>query len=171
MRFFLLIAFIFPSVGSICQSSNDYYVTNANDTMFCEIVQMSSKRVVVVKNGEKKKFKPNDIKFFTIKGDKDYKIVSLANDNNNFYREVINGKLSLYHVYTNHPYDRSAAVLPVMVKNGKIVYLNVVNPRKRIGHLIADCPDLYKEWIDGNKYSINDKEAIVNAYNDCMSKK
>jgi hypothetical protein len=57
-----------------------------------------------------------------------------------------------------------------MVKDDKIVYLNVINRRQRIGNLISDCPKLFKEWTETDKYSPEDKEAIVRAYNDCNIK-
>ncbi|WP_205943059.1 hypothetical protein, partial [Pedobacter frigidisoli] len=57
--------------------------------------------------------------------------------------------------------------LPIMIKDDKVVYLNVINPKKRIAELIADCPTLLKEWVEGEKYTVRDREAIVNAYNGC----
>jgi hypothetical protein len=150
--------------------SNDYYITNSNDTIQCEITFSNSKKLKVMVNNEKKTFRPHEIKSFTYDEDKNYKFVSLKNDSHNFYREIIFGKLSYYEVYGNNYYDGTPVSYPVMVKDDKIVWLNVINPRERVAKLISDCPELLKEWEEGSKYSLENKDAIVNAYNECVSK-
>lgn len=161
-----------------------FYVTTNGDTIVCQIAttptitgkinfSVLAKRLTVIENNEKKKFSPSEIKLFVVEDDQDvkHKFVSLTGDNTRFYNEVIRGKLSLYNLYSNHPYDGSTSILPIMVKDEKIIYLNVINPRQRIGNLISDCPELFKEWTETDKYSTKDKEAIVKAYNDCENKK
>ena len=143
------------------QSSSDYYISVSNDTVLCKIIDFSPKRVYVTVEGVRKKFKPHEIKcvVFSVGN----KFVSLINDKQNFYREVIVGKISFY------TFTAQAANYPVIVKDDKIVWLNVLNPRKRISNFISDCPELLKEWTEGTKYTLKDKEAIVIAYNNCMS--
>ena len=171
------------SLKASSQDNDGFYMTLNGDTVICKIeashtkngqINFSTltKKITVIENGEKKRFKPHDIKGFSIKDGRGeiYKFVSLTRDKTNFYNEVINGRLSLYYLYTNSPYDASIAKLPIMVKDDKIVYLNVVNPRQRIGNLISDCPELYKEWLNGTNYTTKDKEEIVRAYNECMNK-
>lgn len=162
---FTLTIFSFMQLKS--QVDNQYYINNNNDTIKSQILSYSSKRVVILENGEKKKFKPNEIKAFVFGNGKQTKFVSLNNDKNNFYEEVISGKLSLYNVYTNNAYNGMTMILPVMMKNDKIVYLNVLNPRKRIAELISDCPMLLKEWNETENYPTKDKDKITEAYNKC----
>lgn len=182
----LTLTFFFVTWQASAQSriKDGYYVTMNGDTILCQIVTTQtikgninfadlSKRVTIIENNEKKRISPSDIKSFMIKDDQGNKhiFVSLVGDNSRFFNEVIKGKLSLYNLYANHPYDGSSAILPIMVKNDKIVYLNVINPKQRIGNLISDCPELFKEWTDTDKYATKDKEAIVRAYNDCAGEK
>lgn len=160
----LLAVLIFVKFNTFSQSKGDYYISKSNDTIHCKILDFNSKRVFVSVNGEKIKFVPVNIKSIVIhKKGTAYKFVSLINDKQNFYREIILGKLSFYNL--NDP----NMSYPIMVKDDKIVWLNVLNPSKRISELISDCPELYKEWTEGEKYTLKDKEAIVNAYNKCIS--
>jgi len=185
MKNVLLLTFIFLTLNATSQTriKDGSYVTTSGDTIVCKIVTTPTimgdinfsplaKRVTIIQNDEKIKFKPHEIKSFIVVDDKGvtHKFVSLAGDETRFYNEVINGRLSLYNLYSNHPYDGSMSILPIMVKDEKIVFLNVINPRQRIGDLISDCPDLYKEWTEGDKYSPKNKEAIVRAYNACINK-
>lgn len=87
-------------------------MTLNGDTVNCKIVASHTrngqinfltltKKVTVIENGEKKRFKPHDIKRFCIKNRRGeiYKFVSLARDKTRFYNEVISGRLSLYYSY------------------------------------------------------------------------
>ncbi|MBW8360623.1 MAG: hypothetical protein K0M56_00390 [Kaistella sp.] len=156
-------------LGSLMYAQKKYdqfYVNHKNDTIQCEIINFSNKRVNVIANGIKMSLSPKQIKSFASHTSNGYRnFTILKNDLNNFYEENITGKLSFYKVYTSNGYT---GILPVMVKNDKIVYLNVLNPRKRIAELINDCPSLLKEWNETANYNTSDKEKIVNAYNrDC----
>ena len=180
----LALFFVTLQVTAQTRMKDGFYVTTNGDTIICQIAttptimgkinfSVLAKRLTVIENAEKKKFSPHDIKSFVVKDDQGVKhtFVTLPADNSRFFNEVIKGKLSLYNLYSNHPYDGSTSILPIMVKDDKIVYLNVINPRQRIGNLISDCPELFKEWTETDKYSPKDKEAIVRAYNDCDTKK
>ncbi|MCG9791027.1 hypothetical protein [Flavobacterium algicola] len=166
MKCKLLLFSLFLMTNAFSQSN--YYISKSNDTIRCEIIWFTSKKLKVNVNGEDKKFSPKDIMSFNFRGNK---FVSLMNDYNNFYKEIISGKLSFYNVFGNNAYDGSSIIFPIMVKDDKIVWLNVINPKERIAKLISDCPELYNEWVEGSKYSLKEKEAIVNAYNECVSKK
>lgn len=159
----LLVVLFFVKFNTFSQSKGDYYISKSNDTIYCKIIDLGSTRVYVTVNGIREKFKPSDIKSVVF-GNSKNKFVSLTNDKDRFFREIIVGKLSYYNT------TGLASDYPIMVKEDKIVWLNVLNPRNRISELISDCPELYKEWTEGNKYTLKDKETIVSAYNKCMSK-
>lgn len=166
MRKILFMAIFFCSISSNAQKYRQFYVRHNNDTIQCEIINFSNKKVNLIANGIEMSLTPKLIKYFsyyTPSGSRNFTI--LKNDKKNFYEENIIGKLSFYKVYTSNQYT---GILPVMVKNDKIVYLNVLNPRNRIAELISDCPTLLKEWNETEKYKTSDKEEIVNLYNkDC----
>ncbi|MDQ1164424.1 hypothetical protein QE431_000742 [Flavobacterium sp. SORGH_AS 622] len=166
MRKILFIVIFFYLISSHAQKYPQFYVRHNNDTIQCEIINFSNKKVNLIANGIKMSLTPKLIKSFssyTPSGFRNFTI--LKNDKKNFYEEIIIGKLSFYKVHTGNQY---AGILPVMVKNDKIVYLNVLNPRERIAELISDCPTLLKEWNDTEKYKTSDREEIVNIYNkDC----
>ncbi|WP_207420206.1 hypothetical protein [Desertivirga brevis] len=187
MKIVLLSLFLFFTTLQLAAQSrmkDGSYVTTSGDTIICQIVTTPTitgkinfsalaKRLTVIENNEKKKFGPSDIKSFVVKDEQgvSHTFVSLTGDNSRFFNEVIKGKLSLYNLYSTHPYDGSTSILPIMVKDDKIVYLNVINPRQRIASLISDCPELFKAWTETDKYSPKDREAVVKAYNECGTKK
>jgi hypothetical protein len=162
----LFIAIFLCSISSNAQRHSQFYVRHNNDTVQCEIINFSNKRVNVIAHGITMSLTPKLIKSFSYYTPGGFKNVTiLKNDKKNFYEENIIGRLSFYKVYTGNQYT---GILPVMVKNDKIVYLNVLNPRDRIAELISDCPVLLKEWNETEKYKTSDKEEIVNLYNkDC----
>jgi hypothetical protein len=167
MKHFFLFSLLF--LGNLISAQKKYdqfYVNHKNDTIQCEIINFSNKKVNVIANGLTMSLTPKLIKYFSSYTSNGYRnFTILKNDVNNFYEENIIGKISFYKVYTSNGYN---GILPVMVKNDKIVYLNVLNPRKRIAELISDCPSLLKEWNETENYKTSDKEKIVNAYNsDC----
>jgi len=167
MKHFFLFSLLF--LGNLMHAQKKYdqfYVNHKNDTIQCEIINFSNKRVNVIANGVTMSLSPKLIKSFSSYTSNEYRnFTILKNDVNNFYEENIIGKISFYKVYTS---NGNSGILPVMVKNDKIVYLNVLNPRKRIAELISDCPSLLKEWNETEIYKTSDKEKIVNAYNsDC----
>jgi glycosyltransferase involved in cell wall biosynthesis len=167
MKQILLFSLLFLGNLMTAQKKYDqFYVNHRNDTIQCEIINFSNKRVNVIANGVKMSLSPKLIKSFSSYNSNGYRnFTILKNDLKNFYEVNIIGKISFYKVYTSNGYN---GILPVMVKNDKIIYLNVLNPRKRIEELISDCPSLLKEWNETENYKTSDKEKIVNAYNsDC----
>ena len=179
----MVLFFATLQVAAQKRMKDGFYVTTNGDTITCQIVttptlmgeinfSVLAKRLTVIENNEKKKFSPSDIQSFVVKDDQGTKhtFVSLRGDKSRFFNEVIKGKLSLYNLYSNDLYDGSTIIMPIMVKDDKIFYLNFINRRQIIGNLISDCPKLFKEWTETDKYSPKDKEAIVRAYNDCNIK-
>jgi len=184
MKKILLIGFVLLSFNLFSQTIKGFYVTNSNDTINCMFVKPLSffgnkldvsalyGPITVIENGVKKKYKPHEIKSFTVYDTNDVKYLfgSFDDEKRYFVNILIEGRLSLCNVYSTHPYDHSFWPIQAMVKDGKIVRLNVFTMHRKIGELLADCPELQKEWLEGHKYKSNDKEAIVNDYNTCMAK-
>jgi hypothetical protein len=161
MKNLTLLIFLFISLNSFSQKYSQFYVTHQNDTIECKIINFSNKKVNVFENGKRKSLKPKTIKSFSSFNGENYRTFTiLKNDKKNFYEENIIGKLSYYRVYVNNSYT-------VMVKEDKIVYLNALNPRKRIAELISDCPSLLKEWNETDNFPTKDKKKITEAYNNC----
>lgn len=141
----LFIAIFLCSISSNAQRHSQFYVRHNNDTVQCEIINFSNKKVNVIAHGIPMSLTPKLIKSFSYYTPEGFKNVTiLKNDKKNFYEENIIGRLSFYKVYTGNQYT---GILPVMVKNDKIVYLNVLNPRDRIAELISDCPVLLKNGM------------------------
>ena len=140
------------------ETFSGYYVTNTFDTIHCNISLMKkhidfydfsrvTKNVNLVDSEGVKTFKPHEIICFTINiPDKGiHKFVSLKEDKKNFFQEIINGKISLYKTYSLHPYDGSLAILPVALKDNKLVYLNVANRKQRVSNLLKDNPIIFRK--------------------------
>lgn len=70
----------------------------------------------------------------------------MKEDGKQFFQEIVNGKISLYKVYSKHPYDGSLAIIPVAHKDNKLIYLNVANRKKRISNLLIDNPIVSEKW-------------------------
>jgi hypothetical protein len=81
--------------------SDQFYI---NDTIKCEIINFSNKKVNVIANRNKMSLSPKLIKsfFHTSNGYRTFTI--LKNDLNNFYGNII-GKISFYKVYTSNGYN------------------------------------------------------------------
>ncbi|NLM68088.1 MAG: hypothetical protein GX180_13090 [Enterococcus sp.] len=107
-----------------------------------------TKNVNLVDSEGVKKFKPHEIICFTINiPDKGVqKFVSLKADKIKFFHEIISGKISLYKTYSLHSYDGSLAIIPVALKENKLVYLNVANRKQRISNLLKENPVLLEKW-------------------------
>ncbi|MFV8368626.1 hypothetical protein [Flavobacterium sp. LB2R40] len=178
---FVIIILNFSIYG---QNYKGYYVTIKNDTIKCDFdifvnlfnsekfdpQTVRNKIKIITNNGEKLKFKPNEINSFFISktNSGDYKFVSIAN-HNYFYHEIIKGKLSYYKVYLNN----SGGALGILIseqlyllKGGKLVEINPLNLRKGLSKQIVDYPDLNQKWIDSDKYyKLNQFEEVVKLYN------
>lgn len=180
---FLISSFILCSTLH-AQKFDGYYIANNNDTIKCsfnvrvnlfdskifEKASVKNKIKVLNANGEKLIFKPNEIQSFFIRGTKtgDYKFVSIENKNN-FYHEVIKGKLSYYKLYR----ENSGGVLGALVAEGlylskdkKLIEINPLNLRKGLAKQIEDYEELHQKWMDSDTYyKLNQFEEVIKLYN------
>ncbi len=153
--FFLLIV----SSSLKAETFSGYYVTNNSDTIYCNInltkktvdyydFSKVRKSVNLVDSDGEKKFKPHDIVCFAINipNKETYKFVSLEEDTQQFFCEIISGKISLYKIYLLHPYDGSLATIPIALKDNKLVYLNAINKKQRVSNLLEDNPVVLEKW-------------------------
>ncbi|QBO58740.1 hypothetical protein [Chryseobacterium salivictor] len=168
MKSFFPILFIFCSCFIFSQKFGEYYVTNNNDTIKCDILKHSYERLIVLENGQKKKYKPHEIKLFSVFVGAPVKYVSLLNNKNQFYVERIKGKLSLYHIDDWDFYTKSIVLANVLVKDNKIIKLrsNTSN-RNTISKLISDCPTVLEDWNNKEKYPTENIERVIESYNNC----
>ena len=119
-QIFLFSLLFLGNLMSAQKKYDQFYVNNKNDTIKCEIINFSNKMVNVIANGAKMSLSPKLIKSFSSYTSNGYRTFTiLKNDLNNFYEVNIIGKISFYKVYTSNGYN---GILPVMVKNDKIVY-------------------------------------------------
>lgn len=105
----LTILTVLISLVTNAQKFDGYVVTNANDTINCKFFiktnptdkkipypsSVCKKVKILTDKGEEKAFKPSQLKSFFIKGTKDcdIKFVSLKEDDDQFYQELIIGKI------------------------------------------------------------------------------
>lgn len=182
----LLVVFVILIFGSKIYGQNykGYYVTITNDTIKCDFditeILLDSKKFdpqtvrnkikVINNNGEKLKFKPNEINSFYISNTKngDFKFISIPN-HNYFYHEIIKGKLSYYKVYLNNPggaFGTLASQKIYLYKNEKLTEIDPLFLRKGLSKQIEDYTELNLKWIDSNKYyKLNQIEEVVKLYN------
>jgi len=182
MKKIILIGFVLLSINLVSQTKNGFYITNANDTINCLFVTPKTffgnkldvsalyGPITVIENGVKKKFKHHEIKSFTLYDTKDikYKFGSFKDEKRCFVNILVEGRLSLCNVYSTNSYDHSFSPIQALVKDEKMYRLNIFNIRRIIGELISDCPELNKDWLEGQKYKTKDLEVIVKVYNTCM---
>jgi hypothetical protein len=182
LLFVLIISLI--TFKSFSQKFDGYYITNSNDTIKCsfdvetaifdrtDFERYSVRNRIRILNTEGKKitFKPNEINSFFIRGTKtgDYKFASIENKNN-FYHEIIKGKLSYYKLHGTNSSGALGALVTersFLYKDKNFIEMNPLNLRKGLGKQIEDYPELYQKWMDSNKYyKLDQFEEVVNLYN------
>ena len=162
--FFIL---VLPQIV-FAQKYQQFYVTHENDTIECQILDFSNKRVYLIENGKRKSYSTKVVKSFSSLNMEKYKTyTTLKNDQKNFYEESIIGPLSLYKLYRPTMYGVKSSF--ILVKDNKIVELIGLNARTKIANFISDCPSLYKEWTETKKYKVaTDKEMVIILYNLCI---
>lgn len=173
------------------QEFSGYYITNVLDTVQCVFVlqkkhkdffdfSMIAKTVILRDLEGAKKFKPHEINCFVINIPEEgiYKFISLKEDEKQFFHEIIYGKISLYKVYSKHPYDGSLAIIPVAHKDNKLIYLNVVNRKQRISNLLIDNPIVSEKWKatksnawTGSWFDTTEIEEFIREYNELEREK
>jgi hypothetical protein len=179
MNKFLILLLISLSANS--QKYHGYVVTNSNDTIKCkfkvqtnmfndDIYYPSSGTIVTINNnGEKVKYKPNQLKSYYLQGPniRNYKFVSLAEDEHKlFYDEIQKGKITLYYTYSGGLSGGGPDSNPVITKDGRFVKIKG-NVRKKIGEFISDYPDLHRKWMNSNKfYDITQLPDVIEIYNE-----
>ena len=153
----LTIFAVLISIVTNAQKFNGYVVTNANDTINCRFFiktnptdekipypsSVCKKVKILTDKGEEKAFKPSQLKSFFIKGTKDcdLKFVSLKEDDDQFYQELIVGKLSLYKIYFTSMYGQEFSN-GVILRDRKLYKIAGFGIRKKVGELITDYPEL-----------------------------
>lgn len=181
MKKIILFSLMLFSINSYSQTKKGYYVTNNNDTINCMFVttQMLFKdqldisglhgRITVIENDIKKKFRPHEIKSFTVydNDNKQYKFGSFAEEEKYFVNILVDGCLTLGNLYAFHPYDHAYSPQPAFIKDGKIYRINIFNEKKTIEKLISDSPRLLEKWIKG-EFKKSGYEQIAKEYNENM---
>jgi hypothetical protein len=181
MKKTFLICFVllsFNLVAQVAQLNDGFYVTNNNDTITCKIkthramvgkgidVMELVCDISVVENGVNKRFNAREIKSFTVYDikDKKYKFASYKGEDC-FVRILEEGHISIGYVYSFNPINLSFSTITTLIKNEKVYRLNISNRKQIIGELIADFPELQKEWLFGKNYKSNDIERLIKDYN------
>ena len=179
MKKIILFCLVLFSINLYSQTRKGYYVTNNNDTINCifetSTLLFSQKLDIsalhgpinVIVNGEKKKFKPHEIKSFTVydTNDKQYKFGSFDAEKRYFVHIFVEGRITLCHLYSAHPYDHSYFPITALIKDGKIYKLNLFNVKQTVDDLISDSPELSEDWMNRKSHSISTLEALVKDYN------
>ena len=161
MKLLFLTAFLLCALDVSSQNRLHFYVTHSNDTIDCEMLSYSNKRIYIAKDGKVVSLNAKKIKAFTFYSDHTYhNFVTLKNDKKRFYEEDVVGKLSLYKNYTEYNKDPYF----VIVKDDKIYHISLLNCRSITGKLVADCKPVYDLWLQ-KKFSSYDPSIIVNLYN------
>jgi hypothetical protein len=176
----LLVLLLF-CLSSYSQKYYGYVVTNSNDTIKCkykvetnlindDMYYPNSKSIVTINNaGEKTKYKPNQLKSYYLKGPniKNYKFVSLKEDNNEFfYDEILKGKICLYYHYKINIGGGDPIKTVFILKDGTLTKITGMNMRKKIGAFLIDYPEVYNTWINSNRsFDLDQMEYIIELYN------
>lgn len=184
MKKLLFILLLF-SCSAYAQNFPGYYVTLKQDTIKCNFIlykksynqfdfSIISKKVILLDSEGVKKFKPNEIVCFWINTSETeiFKFVSIKGNKKSFFQEIICGKISLYKSYATHPYDGSLAIIPVAMKDNRLIYLNVINKKQRIYELLKDNEHVSEKWKaveinnwTGSSYDTKEIEIFINEYN------
>lgn len=181
MKRTFLICFVllsFNLVAQVAQLNDGFYVTNNNDTINCKIKThrgMIGKGinffelidgVSVIENGVSTRFKPHEIKSFTVYDikDKKYKYASYIGEDW-FVVILEEGQISIGNVYSYNLLSLSFSTITTLIKNEKVYRLNAPNRKQIIGELISDYPDLQKQWLYEKNYKSSDIDKLIKDYN------
>lgn len=153
------------------QSSGDYVVTVANDTLYGDVkmnTYMKSQESVTLKDAQKKKrdFTPNKARAFRIK-DKLYQSV-LLRDHYTFMEVLEGGFLSLYE-HQSYTAASSAPDIDTYMKidMGELVQIPKIGFRKKIAPLLSRCSSVHQK-VEDKTYDFTDLKAIAKEYNQCV---
>ena len=174
IKFLIIILFVINGANSFGQYHKGLVINNNGDSINCEIFlpkylngqfnysTLTKRITALMKDGGIQVFKPEDIvkAEIQVEGSEKLRFVSIPEDKKQFFQERVNGKLSLFTLH----FTNSGFPAPILRKNSKLTYLNVVNKKKRVTELIADFPELYSEW-QSEKYDFNNLDKVVELYN------
>ncbi|WP_339923702.1 hypothetical protein [uncultured Cyclobacterium sp.] len=165
-----LIFYVFNSFG---QYHAGHIINNNGETLKCEIflpnyLNGQLNYSALTKNITTKtetgiiRYKPTDIKIAEIQLENNDKVrfMSIPEDKKQFLQENEIGKLSYFTLHISN----SGFAAPILRKDGKLTYLNVVNKKKRVENMIADFPKLREDW-NNNKYDFTELQNVVKLYN------
>lgn len=179
---FTFVLLSFNLIAQVTQLNDGFYVTNNNDTIKC---QFKTHRAIIgkkidyvdlffeisiVENGVNKKFKPLEIKSFTVYDIKDtkYKFGSYINEIH-FVNILIEGCLTLGNAYSYHRYDYSYIPVTAIIKDGIVYRIIGKNKENNIRSIISDSPEILEKWTN-NEYKKTGIEQLVKDYNENMCK-
>lgn len=178
LNFVLTIFLMFYVLNVFGQYHAGYIVKNNGDTLKCDIFlpkylngQLNystlTKNITIKTETGIVKYKPTDINIVEIQlnNSKRVRFVSIPEDEKQFFQENTKGKLSYFTLHISS----SGFAAPILRKDGKLTYLNVVNKKKRVENLIADFPKLREDWNDGN-YDFSELKKVVKIYNQHFEK-
>ncbi|HPI45876.1 MAG TPA: hypothetical protein PLH91_11635 [Tenuifilaceae bacterium] len=174
IKFILITLFMFYVVNSYGQYHTGFIVNNYGDTLKCDIFLPNylngqinystlTKRVTTKTKSGIIQYKPTDIIIAEIQlaNNEKLRFASISEDKKHFFQENEIGKLSYFTLHISS----SGFAAPILRKNGKLTYLNVVNKKKRVENLIADYPELCNDWIS-DKYDFTELRKVVKLYNE-----
>ena len=181
----IIILIILFSTKINAQYFEGFVVTNNNDTINCKFINISNlfkeslfkpvtlrnKVRIQKENGEEVKYKPSELRSFSIKGTgrgkTDYiKFISMKSDDfKHFYHEDYAGKISHYIIYDDDMYANELRK-EFYIKDSKKIKISLFSPRKDYGELIKDYPDLYNKWMDPALYKLRFADEIIKEYNE-----
>ena len=174
IRLTLIVILLLIGINSYGQYRSGFIVNNTGDTIQCEILLPNylngqvnystlTKRIAIKTNdGSKRKYKPTEISSAEIKisESETLRFVSIPEDRKRFFQEHEVGRLSYFTLHINN----SGFPAPILRKDGKLTYLNVVNKMKKVENLISDYPELCDEWKT-DKYNFTELREVVKLYN------
>ncbi|WP_300569163.1 hypothetical protein [Flavobacterium sp.] len=185
-NFALTILLCLLTFNFYAQDFDGYVVKNNKDTIRCKFnvgtnlfdssifyANSVKKKVKVLINGEKVVFKPYELISFVIEGTKrgSFKFVSVPEDDyQNFYHEIIEGRVSCYYLYDSNPQGGEPLPVAYLYKNGVLKEISVF-VRNDVGEFIIDNPELFHKWMNGNPYKSHEFYQAIRDYNDYYSKK
>jgi|GEM_PF-1465408 len=154
------------------QSSGDYVVTVAYDTLYGDVkmnTYMRPQESVTLKDSQKKKkdFTPNKARAFRMK-DKLYQSV-LLRDHYTFMEVLESGSLSLYEHQSSSSASSATDIDTYMkIDMGELVQIPKIGFRKKIAPLLSQCPSVQQK-VENKTYDFTDLKAIAKEYNQCVA--
>ena len=126
-------------------------------------------KMLLIENDVTKRFKPHEIKSFTVYDIKDRKYKYASYIGEDWFVVILEeGKISIGNVYSYNPMSLSFSTITTLIKNEKVYRLNIPKRKQFIGELISDYPELQKEWLYGKGYKSSNIDKLIKDYNAYM---